>query len=64
MKTPHARVTGGKMDVVDGEIVMILEPTGEVVPLDRWRRLAREHQNCCAQCPYSSWIAADRRPQG
>lgn len=54
MDTEHTRIAGGKLDVMNGEI----EPTGKVVPLDQWRELAHEHQDCCSQCRYSSWIEA------
>lgn len=58
MDKKSARITGGNLNVVDGEIVMILEPTGEIVTLDRWREVAQEHRDCCDACCYSSWSEA------
>lgn len=54
------RITDGKLNVVIEEIVRIREPSGEVVPLDWWRRLAHEHQDCCSRCRCSTWIEARR----
>lgn len=56
MDTQPARITDRTLDVVDGEIVTILKPTGKDVSLARWRELVRSMAGpATGQPPLTSW---------